>query len=120
MLRERDKVKTKKPITPVNYLRTVDDDRAFHFYRGIDSPLNLTARSLEEFRECLKQVEPASVEFHTQRNDFVNWINMLGDEVLAKQLASLENQGLPPEELKQKTVELVRMRVGRLRKSSAS
>ena len=60
-----------------NILRTVPDERAFYFYKGIDSPAGIKASNLEEFLQTLKKVDATSVEFHTGRHDFENWIRML-------------------------------------------
>lgn len=103
-----------------NILREVAEDSAFHFYKSIDAPTGITARSLQEFHDALRGVEPSSVEFHIVRGDFVNWVKMLGDLTLAKQIESLKGKGLPADEARKLLILLVRLRMGRLRKTAAS
>jgi hypothetical protein len=101
-------------------LRKVSEEEGFNFYQSIDTPVGMKARSLVEFLDLLKDVEPASLEFHTARGDFGNWIRMLGDETLAKQVESLKNKALPVEELRKRLMLLTRLRVGLLRKIATS
>jgi len=103
-----------------NILREVPGDNAFHFYKSLDAPTGITARSLKEFHDVLKGVGPSSVEFHMARGDFENWVKMLGDVTLAKQIGSLKSKGLPADEARKLLILLVRLRVGRLRKIAAS
>jgi len=103
-----------------NILRELSEDSAFHFYKSIDTPTGITARSLQEFHDALKRVEPSSVEFHIARGDFENWVKMLGDVTLAKQIGSLKSKGLPADEVRKLLTLLIRLRVGRLRKAAAS
>ncbi len=98
------------------YLRKVDEKRAFQFYKDKDLPLNLRARSLEEFRECLLIADLASVEYHTRRNDFAKWIGMIGDRTLAQRLSSVEIGCFRCEELKHKIIDIVEHRISELRK----
>jgi len=103
-----------------NILREVSEDSAFHFYKSIDTPTGITARSLQEFHDALRRVEPSSVEFHIARGDFENWVKMLGDVTLAKQIVSLKSKGLPADEVRKLLILLVRLRIGRLRKTAVS
>lgn len=97
-------------------LRTVPNENAFYFYRGEGSPSGLKASSLKEFLSSIETADADSLYFHSQRHDFENWIRMLGDPTLAKQMQTLSSQKLTPEELKSKMVRIVRMRVGKLKK----
>jgi len=97
-------------------LRNVPDENAFYFYKGEGSPSGLKATSLREFLAQVEIADPASVQFHAQRGDFENWVRMLGDPTLAKQLQTVSSQNLSPEELKSKMLRVIRMRVGKLRK----
>ncbi len=99
-----------------NILRTVPDERAFYFYSDINSPLGVKTNSLEEFLQTLKKIDVSSVQFHTGRNDFENWIRMLGDDKLSEQIVSLRNTGLSPTQLHQQLIEIVGSRIGELRK----
>jgi len=110
--------KKKKPND--NILRTVPDERAFYFYMGIDSPSGVKASNLEEFLQSLKKVDVASVQFHTDRHDFENWIRMLGDDKLSEQIVTLRNRDLSSTQLHQKLIEIVGLSVGELRKARVS
>jgi len=101
-------------------LRQVTEDNAFHFYKSIDVPTGITARSLQEFHDVLRVVEPSSVEFHIARGDFENWVKMLGDMTLAKQIESLKSKGLHADDVRKLLILLVRLRLGRLRKTASS
>jgi hypothetical protein len=103
-----------------NILRNVSEEEGFNFYTSIDTPIGIKARSLVEFVDLLKDVEPSSLEFHTARGDFGNWIKMLGDETLAKQIESLKYKALPVEELRKRIMLLTRLRIGWLRKIATS
>ncbi len=97
-------------------LRTVPSESAFYFYKGEGSPSGLKATSLREFLSEIESIDPESIYFHSQRHDFENWVRMLGDPTLAKQIQTVSSQNLTPEELKSRLVRIVRMRVGKLRK----
>jgi hypothetical protein len=97
-------------------LRTVPNENAFYFYRGEGSPSGLKASNLQEFLSKIESADAESLNFHSQRHDFENWVRMLGDPTLAKQMQTLTSQNLSPQELKSKLVRIVRMRVGKLKK----
>ncbi len=97
-------------------LRTVPNENAFYFYRGEGSPSGQKASSLQEFLSSIEAADKNSLYFHSQRHDFENWVRMLGDPTLAKQMQTLASQKLTPDELKSKLVRIVRMRVGKLKK----
>ena len=93
-------------------------EKSFYFYTGIGSPTGKFARSLGEFIGMMKIIEMSSVEFHVQRGDFINWIKMLGDETLSQQIAKIEKDNLTGEKLRQRLLQVLRMRYGTLRKIS--
>jgi Family of unknown function (DUF5752) len=97
-------------------LRTVPNENAFYFYHGEGSPSGVKASSLPEFLTRIESADKDSIYFHSQRHDFENWVRMLGDPTLAKQMQTLSSQNLTPDELKSRLVRIVRMRVGKLRK----
>ena len=115
----RRKAQKTKPSND-NILRTVPDERAFYFYNGIDSPAGIKASNLEEFLQTLKKVDATSVEFHTGRHDFENWIRMLGDDKLSEQIVALRNRGLSSVQLHQKLIGIVGLRLEELRKGKDS
>ena len=75
-------------------------DKAFHFYAGIDKPLNLHAQDLLQFCSQIGKVNVDSVEFHFSRGDFQAWFAGLGDSELVKKTALLKKKGLKGEELR--------------------
>ncbi|MEM2922113.1 MAG: DUF5752 family protein [Candidatus Bathyarchaeia archaeon] len=105
--------------TAANILRSLPEENAFVFHKPTSEPLGLSARSLSEFSDLLKSADPSSVKYHVDRGDFESWIRMLGDETLAKQIASVRIKGLQEEDLKLQITRLVRLRLGRLRKAAS-
>jgi hypothetical protein len=99
-------------------LQTVSPDKAFQFYRGIGQSLGRSSRSLTEFAEIVKDVDPLSVKFHLERGDFESWFKMLGDSVLASKVASLRGKNLPAKELSSRVSSAVGLRVSRLQKAA--
>jgi len=97
-------------------LRTVPSENAFFFYRREGSPSGIKASSLQEFLSRIESADPQTIFFHSQRHDFENWVRMLGDPTLAKQMQTLASQNLTPDELKSRLVRITRMRVGKLKK----
>jgi len=95
-------------------LREVPPEKAFHFYRAIDNPLHVSARSLTEFLERISTVEPASLAFHSNRKDFENWTSMLGDDDLAKKLAGVRGARLRDEPLRTRLYSTTKDRVDQL------
>jgi hypothetical protein len=100
-----------------NILRTVPDENGFYFYQAVDSPLGLKANNLDQFAEELQTVDPRSIRFHLSRQDFENWVGMLGDSILARQISTLRTKKLSDQELKAQLVSLVRQRLGQLRRA---
>ena len=99
-------------------LREVPAERSFHFYRGIDAPLNVSARSLNEFLERVKTVEPASLAFHSERQDFERWVAMLGDNELSKRLKAVRASRLHGEALRTRLYSATKSRVDQLARLS--
>jgi hypothetical protein len=68
-------------------LRRVPEEQAFHFYRGIDQPINESAVSLTDLFKKIEKVDVQSVAFHQARKDFEKWTReVLGDGELATRL----------------------------------
>ena len=95
-------------------LREVPPEKAFYFYRGIDNPLNVSARGLKEFLERIGTLEPGSLVFHSDRSDFESWISMLGDDELSKKLAGIRAARLRGEPLRIRLVNTTRNRLEQL------
>jgi hypothetical protein len=97
-------------------LNAQSHERAFHFYAGIGHYSGISADSLQDFCDKIQKVGIQTIEFHTPRKDFENWIRNLGDDGLAKKLAIIREQGLSGEELRQRIYEATKNRCAELRK----
>ncbi len=96
-------------------LSPVPQDKAFTFHLDMNTPTGKTANSLQAFCESLLEVEPNSITFHLEREDFQNWVNeVIGDKELAPRLSSLKGLTLSPEELKSKVYDVVKTRCDEL------
>jgi hypothetical protein len=95
-------------------LRELPPDKAFYFYREVNSPLNVSAGSLREFLARLMTVEPASLAYHCGRGDFETWVSMLGDDELAKKLAGMRGSRLKDESLRTRLYATTKSRVDQL------
>jgi hypothetical protein len=94
------------------------DSQAFYFYDSVGSPTKGSAHSLEEFIDSIKTVDSTSIEFHCQRGDFENWIKMLGDEILSKQIANIQKSELKGNHLRKRLSQVLHLRYGVLKKIS--
>jgi hypothetical protein len=94
------------------------DSQAFYFYDSVGSPTQGSAHSLEEFIDSIKTVDSTSIEFHCQRGDFENWIKMLGDEILSKQIANIQKSELKSNHLRKRLSQVLHLRYGVLKKIS--
>lgn len=99
-------------------LREVEPSRAFYFYRGIDSPVGDSAKSLREFLGRVRTVEAQSLEFHSERGDFERWVEMLGDQDLAKKLSAFRTSGAKGEQLRSKLTAASQSRVDSLTRAT--
>ena len=111
-------VQKTSPERAAKILREVPPHEAFYFYRAIDSPLNVSAKSLREFLDRVKSVEPGSLRFHAERQDFENWVIMLGDTDLANKIHGLKSSNLEVEALRTKLQATLRSRVDQLARLS--
>ena len=100
-------------------LAKVPKEKAFWFYTGIASPTQTSADDLESFLNIVKTVETKSIEFHMGREDFENWIQMLGDEVLTRQIRNLREKKLTGEDLRKRLLQILQLRYGILRKMAS-
>lgn len=99
-------------------LREVPPQEAFYFYRALDSPLNVTARSLGEFAERVKTVDAASLQFHIERQDFERWTAMLGDSDLTARIATIRTSKVQGDQLRPRLYSTVKSRVDQLNRAS--
>ena len=97
-------------------LNPVPHERAFHFYTRIGHFTGTSANSLQDFCDKIQKVSTQTIEFHMPRKDFENWLHNLGDDELAKKLATIREQNLSGEQLRQKIYETAKNRCEELKK----
>lgn len=98
-----------------NLMKRVNEDKSFRFYTDIDKPTGISANNLESFCRCLLQVEPISVSFHLERQDFQDWLSLtVGDRELSSKLSGLRGLGFSSEEVKGKVYSEVKSRCDEL------
>lgn len=89
------------------------EEKAFHFYLGLDQPAGVSARSIKEFFDIVETVAAGSLEFHLEREDFENWFETaVKDDVFASELASLRQDGLKGEALRKQILLSLQARFG--------
>jgi hypothetical protein len=103
-------------VQAAKVLAKVPKEKAFWFYTGVDSPTQICADDLESFLNIVKEIEIKSIDFHMGREDFENWIRMLGDEILARQVANLKQKRLIGEPMRKRLLQTLQLRYGWLRK----
>jgi Family of unknown function (DUF5752) len=101
-----------------NLLRSVPPQNAFYFYRAIGAPTGAAARNLPDFLGILNTIDLTSLQFHLGRGDFENWLKMLGDDTLAKQIATLKERKPRGENLRVQLVDTVQARLSSLQKTT--
>ena len=99
-------------------LSTVPPEKGFHFYLDLGKPTDVVALSLTDFGSKLKSSDAKALEFHTQRGDFENWVYMLGDAELAKNLMKLREAKVSGEKLRAELVRIVQTRVRILQRTA--
>ncbi len=107
-----------KPLKETEVLREVPPQNAFFFYRAIGAPTGAAARNLTDFAGVLGSIDIASIQFHIGRGDFGNWIKMLGDAKLARQVTLLKEKNLRGEQLRTQLLDTVKARLGELQKAT--
>jgi len=76
-------------------LRKLSREEAFYFFTSIGNYTGVSAASLEEFVEKIREVNTKSLEFHLYRWDFEKWTTeVLEDEKLAEQIKSVRSLGV--------------------------
>jgi menaquinone-dependent protoporphyrinogen IX oxidase len=103
---------------PLNPVKTVPFEKSFQFYTAVGKNTGITAISTVEFAKKLQIVPIQSVTFHFQRQDFQRWfINVIGDEELAKRIDQINVWTHDDENLRKKLSETVQNRIAELTKS---
>lgn len=104
---------TEKGKNAIKITTQVPSDKAFNFYVAEGKPLGFSAHSLEEFYRLIKQVTSDSIDFHTYRCDFENWLrDVVGDHELALDLSEPRAAGLHGEDLRKRLLAMVDFRYG--------
>jgi alpha-amylase len=99
--------------TFLKLLKVVSPDEAFHFHEN-EKYINLSAHSLEEFKNTLLLASDYSILFHAACKHFEKWIkNVIGDVELAEKISKIE--GNNTQELKQNIYNCINERLKQLR-----
>ena len=87
-------------------LRSLPPEKAFHFFKSS----GCSAYSLDEFAELLNSVPEESIAFHVERQDFSRWVaEVLGDEELARRIATCKSRRELMEVVERRRCELWRL-----------
>jgi hypothetical protein len=80
-------------VSSTKALRNLSRQEAFYFFTSIGNYTGVSAASLEEFLQKVKDIDIKSLEFHLYREDFEKWISQtLGDSKLAEGVKNLRDQ----------------------------
>lgn len=92
---EKVSEKLKEPEkTFLKFIRVVAPDEAFHFHEN-EKYINLSAHSLEEFKDAVLLASDYSILFHAACKHFVKWIkNVVGDLELAEKINKIEGNNV--------------------------
>jgi hypothetical protein len=91
-------------------LGVVPYERGFHFFSGVGKYTGETAVNLFSFLEELRTIEPESLRFHFERQDFQKWIaETLGDQTLSERISGLDGKA-SNENLKRELIRMIRAR----------
>jgi hypothetical protein len=72
-------------------LTNVNSECGFHFYTAIGDYTGVTATSLQDLIEKMREVPVGSVRFHYERGDFQRWIRTLFcDQELAENIGLIK------------------------------
>ena len=100
-------------------LRNVMREEAFYFFTSIGNYTGVSAASLDEFLQKIKDVDIKSLEFHLFREDFEKWVSqILGDGRLADDIRSIRIQKIVGNSLRDRLYFLVSRRLKELKGGS--
>ena len=94
------------------------DDKSFYFYSALNFPSGVKSANLGDFLKALGTVDLASIKFHLMRDDFENWIRMLGDDKLATEISYFAATSPQPSEMRQRLEQMVKSRIEELHLTS--
>lgn len=104
---------TAKGKAAIKAFVTVPEGMGFHFYNDINQPTDLTSKTLVEFYEDVKHVSVNSLEFHTYRGDFENWLkDACKESEFSKEISAVEDAGLMGEELRTELLKVLDAKYG--------
>jgi len=107
-------------VLPSRVLRSVLREEAFYFFTSIGNYTGVSASSLDEFLQRMKDVDIKSLEFHLFREDFEKWIaQTLGDDKLAGEIKLVRGQKIAGNTLRDRLYFVVSRRLKELRGGSA-
>jgi hypothetical protein len=104
----------------------------FYFCEGMEVavPVDSSARTLEEFRQCIEEMGGESFYLHfvaprtrreQQSNDFSVWLeSSLGLDALARKINEIELEGRTLEEARERILELIDLECGGARQTRAA
>jgi len=94
-------------------------EEAFYFFTSIGNYTGISAASLDEFLQKIKDMDIKSLEFHLFREDFEKWISQtLGDNRLAEEIRSIRIQKIVGNSLRDRLYFLVSRRLKELKGGS--
>jgi predicted transcriptional regulator len=92
---------TEKGKAAIKVFNQTSDDKVFYFYTNVGFPTVFLAKNLADFYSITKQISTDSLDFHTARGDFENWIkDVLGDSELAERIGYFRKADLKGEDLR--------------------
>jgi len=95
-------------------------EEAFYFFTSIGNYTGVSAASLDEFLQRIKDVDIKSLEFHLFREDFEKWISQtLGDSRLAEDIKNVRIQKIVGNTLQDRLYFLISRRLKELKGASA-
>lgn len=110
----------KPELTAKRMLRVLPAEKGFTFFQEFARPTKTTAQSLREFQTALNLVDVKSIRFHMERGDIARWIRqIIGDEKLADQIASIQEKKLNDETLRKMTAGTIQNRITELEQIAA-
>ena len=108
-------------VSSSRVLRNVLREEAFYFFTSIGNYTGVSASSLDEFLQKIKDVDVKSLEFHLFREDFEKWIaQTLGDDKLAGEIKLVRSQKIIGNALRDRLYFIVSRRLKELRGVSTS
>lgn len=110
-LQEERREPAQRPEAPEKPER-LRPEEGFYFYRDMGDFTGLSALSLQEFRQRLKEVPLESIEFHSGRGDFENWLRSLGHAELADGFEVLRGEKVFGEDLRGRLIALIEAKTG--------